>query len=111
MTTGEKQELFSRLIMLLMLHIHAQGYAIRGGHWFRCEDCTTGAKNSVHKSKLAFDINLSMSPAPGERPRLLTGRAAEEAHSKIHNYWDAIGGAERIPWDLNHYSLEHNGMR
>lgn len=24
---------------------------------------------------------------------------------------DTIGGARRIPHDLNHYRLEHNGMR
>ncbi len=111
MTLGEKQELFSRLMMLQLIHFHAAGYSVRGGHWLRCGDCKVGAKNSVHKSKLAFDIILSVSPAPGERPRVLTGKTAEKAHSKGHDYWDSIGGAKRIDGDLNHYSLEHGGMR
>lgn len=110
-TLGEKQEHFSRLVMLLLMYFHASGYSVRGGHWMRCRDCRVGAKNSVHKDKLAFDPTLSVSPSHGERPRVLTGRAAEEAHSKGHDYWDSIGGAKRIPGDLNHYSLEHNGMR
>jgi hypothetical protein len=109
MTLGEKQEKFSKMVMLLLIHIHALGYSVRGGHWFRCDDCYVGAKNSVHKLKLALDINLSISPAHGERPRYLTGRDAERAHNLIHNYWDSIGGAPRIKNDLNHYSVMHNG--
>lgn len=110
-TDGQKQEKFSRMIMLLMLHLHAKGYSMRGGHWQRCRGCHIGARNSVHKEKLAFDINLTLAPSHDERPRLLTGKAAEKAHSLLHDYFDQIGGAPRIPGDLNHYSLEHNGMR
>jgi len=109
MTLGEKQELFSRCRMLLEMHIHALGYDIRGGHLWRCDNCVMGAKYSVHKLKLAYDINLSLAPSHDERPRLLTGKAAEAAHNKIHDYWDTIGGAKRIQGDLNHYSFEHNG--
>ncbi len=101
----------ARMIMVLMLHIHALGYTIRGGHWFRCSDCPIGSENSVHKIKLAWDINLSLSPVDGERPRLLTGKAAEDAHNLLHDYWDSIGGGKRIEGDLNHYSIEHNGYR
>ena len=111
MRLGQKQERFSRMIMVLMLHIHALGYTIRGGHWLRCNNCYIGSENSVHKLKLAWDINLSISPAKGERPRLLTGTASKKAHAKIHDYWDSLGGSKRIPGDLNHYSLEHNGYR
>ena len=110
-TLGQKQERFARAIMLLLLHLHALGYSMRGGHWFRCQDCYTGAKNSVHKSKLALDINLTIAPSHDERPRLLTGQAAIKAHNKLHDHWDTIGGAPRIKHDLNHYSFSHNGMR
>ena len=103
MTLGEKQEKFSRMIMLLLIHLHALGYTCRGGHWMRCRNCYTGAKNSVHKNKLAFDINLCR---PG---RYLNDEEAREGHTLLHNYWDSIGGAPRIEKDLNHYSLEHDG--
>jgi len=97
--------------MLLMLHLYSLGYSMRGGHWLRCHDCRIGKKNSNHKIKLAFDINLTLAPSHDVRPRLLTGTAAQKAHTILHNYWDTLGGARRIPHDLNHYSLEHNGMR
>lgn len=111
MTLGQKQEKFSRMIMLLMLHLHSLGYSMRPGHWLRCQNCRVGRKNSVHKLKLAFDINLTLSPTLDERPRLLTGTAAHKAHTILHNYFDTLGGAPRIPHDLNHYSLSHHGMR
>ena len=108
---GHKQEQFSRKMMLLMMHIHALGYCMRGEQWLRCQTCPIGHKRSLHKSKLAFDITLSYSPAVGIKPKVLTGKAAEKAHAKVHDYWDSIGGSKRISWDLNHYSLAYQGMR
>ncbi len=35
----------------------------------------------------------------------------KEGHDELHNFWDLLGGAERIKKDMNHYSFEHNGMR
>ena len=111
MTLGQAQEAFSRKIMLLMMHIHALGYSMRGEHWKRCQDCRVGMMASLHKSKLAFDITLSISPAPGIRPKVLTGTAANKAHNKVHDYADTIGLSRRIIGDLNHYSLEWQGRR
>lgn len=111
MTLGEKQERFARMRMLLYIHLHALGYSIRAKHLLRCPGCKVGARNSVHKYGLAEDLVLSISPAAGDRPRVLTGRAAEKAHAKGHDYWDSIEGAKRIPGDFGHYSLDHNGMR
>ena len=111
MTLGQKQEAFFRKMMLLMMHIHALGYAGRGEYWKRCNDCPVGHPKSLHKSKLAFDITLSYSPACNIKPKILTGTAAEKAHARVHDYWDSIGGAERIEGDLNHYSIEYNGMK
>ena len=105
MKLGEKQEKFSRMIVLLMMHIHASGYGIRGGHWYRCSNCYVGSKNSNHKLKLAFDINLAKDGI------YLDNEEAEEAHSGFHDFWDSIGGSKRIEGDLNHYSLEHHGHR
>ena len=111
MTLGEQQEDFFRKIMLVMMHIHALGYCGRGEQWTRCNDCPVGHPRSLHKSKLAFDITLSMSPARGIRPKVLTGTAAVKAHAKVHDYADSIGLAPRIPGDFNHYSSSRWGMR
>lgn len=111
MTTGEKQEKFSSMIATLLAYLHDNGYSMRGGHWQRCANCKIGAGNSCHKEKLAFDINLSLAPSHDERPRYLTGLAAEKGHTILHDFWDSIGGAERIKNDLNHYSFEHRGVR
>ncbi len=111
MTLGQKQEMFAQLVTRLLVHLHALGYTMRGGHWLRCEDCNVGSKYSTHKYKLAIDINLSAVPIEGGLPRYLTGRQAEDAHNLLHDYWDSIGGGRRIEGDLNHYSVEHNGYR
>jgi hypothetical protein len=111
MKLGQKQEEFSVMVMDLLIYAHKLGYSVRGGHWLRCRNCYIGADNSVHKDKLAFDINLSYAPSHDERPRLLTGSAANKAHNKLHDYFDTRGGAKRIKGDLNHYSKSHNGVR
>ena len=111
MTLGEKQELFARLHMLLLMHLHASGYSVREKYLLRCEDCPVGHPRSVHKSGLAIDIRLAISPVPGIRPKLLSRQAAEKAHAKAHDFWESIGGAKRIPGDLGPYSLAHQGMR
>lgn len=59
-----------------------------------------GHRNSAHKLRLAVDINCIKNNA-------LTA----EFYSEMHDQWDKMGGAERIPHDLNHFSFEHNGMR
>ena len=54
-----------------------------------------GHKNSCHKLKLAADLNTM----------------DDKDHSTLHDYWEAHGGAVRIAGDMNHYSLEWQGMR
>ena len=113
MTLGSKQELFSRMIPLLYLYAQFHGYQIRTGDVFRDprlhgdigEKKGYGHKNSAHKNKLAIDVNITKDGV------YLQGMAAADAHNFLHNFWDLIGGANRIPHDLNHYSLEHQGMR
>lgn len=62
-----------------------------------------GRKNSLHKMRLAVDLNLFLNG------RYLTHT---EDHLPLGEQWEAMGGS----WggrfnDGNHYSLEHNGMR
>ena len=102
-----------RMLPRLIDHVHSLGYEIRGGDLFRApsvfgpmgEKKGYGHKNSCHKVKLAIDLNII------DRGVYLRGVDAEEAHTEIHDFWDTLGGAERIPHDLNHYSIEHNGSR
>ncbi len=58
MKLREKQSLFARKIALLELVAIEMGYDITNGHALRCEDCHVGAEHSLHKLKLAKDINL-----------------------------------------------------
>ena len=102
-----------RMLPRLIDHIHALGYEVRGGDLFRDsrmhghvgEKKGYGHKNSCHKLKLAIDLYLTKDGV------FLKGDAAKEAHNQVHEFWDDLGGAKRIPHDLNHYSLEHQGMR
>lgn len=102
MTLREKQSLFARKIALLELVIIEMGYEITNGHALRCEDCHTGATLSLHKLKLAKDINL-----------FKAGRyiVDEEGHKNIHAIWEMMGGAPMITGDPNHYSVWHDGRR
>lgn len=102
-----------RMLPRLIDHVHSLGYEIRGGDLFRApsvfghmgEKKGYGHKNSCHKLKLAIDLNITLDGV------YLRGDAAKKAHTAIHDFWDDMDGAERIPHDLNHYSLEHNGSR
>ncbi|MBF0100732.1 MAG: M15 family metallopeptidase [Desulfobacterales bacterium] len=103
MTLGEKQRKFVKMVGQLILFAYNQGYELSFGHALRCQDCVTGKSNSLHKSKLAIDLNLF------KDEKLLTQTAD---HTFLGEYWESIGGT----WggrfgDGNHYSLEHNGMK
>ena len=58
-----------------------------------------GHPNSCHKLKMAIDINFIVDGQVG----------GEDLHARLHDWWDAMGGAKRIDNDMNHYSLEHQG--
>ena len=102
MTLGKKQEKFAYMLTQLLVYIHEQGYQVRIGHVYRCMICKTGRNNSLHKLKLAADLNLFKD---GE---YLT---STEDHRQFGQYWESLGGS----WggrfnDGNHYSLAHNGL-
>lgn len=103
MSLREKQSKFAAMTVKLFQKILDEGYEFTYGHALRCKDCPTGAKNSLHKDKLAIDINL-----------FKDGNYLDstEDHKEFGEYWESIGGT----WggrfnDGNHYSLEHNGMK
>jgi hypothetical protein len=113
MSLGLLQESFSRKLPKLYTFLHENGYEIRTGEAFRDprvhghwgEKMSYASKHSVHKLKIAIDLFLTKDGV------FLVGAEARKAHTLGHDFWDSIGGGERIEHDLNHYSLEYQGFR
>ena len=100
MRLGKKQELFSRLVPRLLDKAHELGFEVRIGHVLRCMQCPVGRKTSLHKSKLAIDLNLF------KNGDFLT---STEDHRPLGEWWE--NQHELCRWggrfnDGNHYSLD-----
>ena len=113
MSLGSEQERFTLMMAHFIIRVYRLGYKVREGDAFRDPRLHGaigvkkgyGHKNSCHKLKLARDLNLTKDAV------YLYGDAAEAAHNELHDVWDSMGGAKRIKHDLNHYSIEWQGMR
>ena len=101
-TLRQKQSRFVYMVARLIDHAYENGFEMTWGHAWRSPACTVGSEVSLHRKRLAVDFNLFID---GEW--IQDGRG----HDELHDFWDSIGGAERIPNDSNHYSIEHLGMR
>jgi hypothetical protein len=94
---GPEQERFALMIAQLIVWSYDQGYKIRCGDFF----ATTGHKTgSNHYLKLAADLYVYR---PGEKEQ------DEDAHRRMHDAWDSMGGAPRIEDDMNHYAIVYKG--
>jgi hypothetical protein len=111
MKLGQKQELFMRLLPRLLDKAHELGYELRGGDLFRDPRVHGhhgrpggyGSRNSMHKLKLAIDLNLFKDGS------FLT---QTEDHRALGEYWESLNPLCRWGgrWgDGNHYSLTHWG--
>lgn len=103
MTLRKKQSKFVKMVALLILHAEQLGYEITFGDAYRDKRVTYGSLKSLHRKRLAIDLNLFKN---GE---YLT---TTKDHMPLGKYWESIGGS----WggrfgDGNHYSIEHNGFR
>lgn len=103
MTLGHAQEIFARMVPRLIDKAHEIGFEVRIGHVMRCQDCRAGHKDSLHKLKLAIDLNIF------KNGRYLTGT---DDHRPLGEYWESLGGT----WggrffDGNHYSLAYGDMK
>jgi len=104
MTLREKQSLFARMVADLLIFAYNQGYEVTLGDAYRDPRCPYGSDNSLHKQRLAIDLNL-----------FRNGRYLQttEDHRPLGEFWMSMGGA----WggmpshrnDGNHYSIIHNG--
>jgi hypothetical protein len=115
MSLGRKQERFSVALAKLILWFDERGYRVRMGDVHRAKSVfgdfgekkpgSYGAAKSVHKLKLAGDLNIFDSN--GNWLKDGTHHIWEDAHE----YWETLGGAPAVPNDLNHFSFEHWGCR
>ena len=110
-TLGQKQRRFGRMVAALLNKALEMGYEYTFGDAFRDtrlhgdfgQKRGYGAAKSLHKLKLAIDLNL-----------FKDGKylSSTEAHRPLGEWWESIGGT----WggrfnDGNHYSLEHGGCK
>jgi len=115
MTLGEKQRLFTRLMLsgAVLLKLDELGLEATFGDAYRDprshgelgQRIAYGNAFSCHKSRLALDLNLFRG-----KDYLTT----TEAHRELGEWWE--GQHELACWggrfnDGNHYSFTHDGMK
>lgn len=103
MSLRTKQSQFLHMTQLLIAYAHMLGYELTYGDAKRPDDCTYGRPQSLHKKRLALDLNLFKDGVY---------LSSTEDHVQLGEFWEFIGGS----WggrfnDGNHYSLEHEGLR
>ena len=112
MSLGKKQEQFSVAIAKMILWFDERGYQVRFGDTFRDPRLHGehgvkkgyGSANSVHKLKLAGDLNLF-------KDGVYLNKGTEPIWDEAHEYWETLGGAPAVPNDANHFSFEMWGCR
>lgn len=108
MNLGDKQRHFASMIARLILHAETLGYAVTFGDAYRDARVEYGHPKSLHRKRLAVDLNLFQKNKNGKWVYCKT----TESHRLLGEYWESIGGT----WggrfeDGNHYSLAHSGMK
>ena len=112
MTLGDKQRAFTRMIADLIQYAYNSNFELTFGDAYRDprlhgnfgDRVGYSASNSLHKLRLAIDLNLFVD---GEY--ITDGN--HKAWGLLHNYWKSLGGSIGIKGDENHFSLEHKGFR
>lgn len=115
MTLIDKQKLFPRLTAQLIQYIESKGYEITFGEAWRTPEMAkiyesrgNGIANSLHKSRLAIDLNLF------KEGKWLS---KTEDYKFAGQYWESLStGLYKCCWgghfsDGNHFSIEHGGYR
>lgn len=99
------QQRFSVLVTRLLMAMFAAGHSVTFGHAYRCDDCKVGVKYSLHKRRLALDINL-----------FKDGKYLDTTndHRAFGQFWEGL--APECRWggrfnDGNHYELVPGGWR
>ena len=110
MTLGEAQRAFTLDVALLIEHAYALGYALTFGDAYRDPRVTYGHPNSVHRKRLAVDLNL-FEKVNG----VWLYRADTESHRPLGVYWKGLRPENRWGGDFsepdgNHYSRHWEGV-
>lgn len=100
------------MIADLIQFAYEQGYELTFGDAYRDprlhnefgERGGYGSSKSVHKLRIAVDLNLWVNG------KYITV-SSHPAWDELHSYWESLGGSERVPKDANHFSIEHQGCR
>jgi hypothetical protein len=105
MKLGEKQRLFTKLVGELIDYAYSEGYELTFGDAYRSPKVEYGHPNSLHRSRLAIDLNLF------KEGEYLT---RTEDHAPLGRFWESLHPLCR--WggrfdDGNHYSITHGGMK
>jgi len=58
MMLSEKQQKFTHMVALLILHAEQLGYAVTFGDAYRDKRVPYGSEKSLHRQRLAVDLNL-----------------------------------------------------
>jgi len=103
MSLRNKQAQFAQAVAVLIRKADELGYQVTFGDAYRDPRCPYGLKNSLHKQRLAIDLNVFR-----DGVYLTKG----EDFADLGEFWESIGGS----WggrfnDGNHFSFEHNGTR
>ena len=110
-TLGQKQRRFAKLVPRLIDKAHELGFEVTIGDAYRDPRVhgewgtkkSYSASKSVHKQRLAIDLNLFKNGVY---------QTSSEAHRPLGEWWEKQGGCWGGRWnDGNHYSFEHNGCK
>lgn len=98
-----KQSHFAESAARLILRAITLGYEVTLGDAYRDPRCPYGHPHSLHRMRLAIDLNLFRDGI------YLT---ETEDYRELGEYWESIGGS----WggrfdDGNHFSFEHEGRK
>ncbi len=99
------QAIFLRKIASLILVANEigsqQGYVLTSGDFYRDPRCGYGSRRSLHRDRLAADLNI-----------IKGGRLIEDDtfHKDLHKIWSMMGGSDMIRGDSNHYSLPRDNL-
>lgn len=109
---SKKQRKFAKAVGLLICFAYQEGYELTFGDAYRDprvfgkegEKKGYSAANSIHKLRLAVDLNLWINDEWIES-------SEHPAWKELHYFFELQGGAPMIKNDANHFSFLHYGRR
>jgi len=102
MTLLQRQQQLLPMVCRLVAKALSLGEQVTGGDLYRDPRAPYGHPHSLHRVRLAIDLNLFRDG------RYITDA---EGHKELHEFWESLGGSPMIEDDANHYSLPWEGMK